>query len=72
MSNCTKQDMSSTCLGWMTDVQGGAGRGLTSSEVLNDEATQARVCLRGQANGLPFLIERSVKRSASCFLIYTG
>ncbi|KAL0033719.1 hypothetical protein WJX77_002381 [Trebouxia sp. C0004] len=41
--------------------EGGSGRGLTSSEVLNDEATSAHVCLRGHVNGKPFAIERSIK-----------
>ncbi|KAL0053768.1 hypothetical protein WJX82_010500 [Trebouxia sp. C0006] len=41
--------------------EGGSGRGLTSSEVLNDEATSARVCLRGHVNGKTFAIERSIK-----------
>lgn len=53
---------------WQADlvwgVQGGTGRGLTSSEVLNDEASFARVCLRGQVNGEPFAVERTIKRSA--------
>ena len=47
-------------------MQGGSGRGLTSSEVLNDEATSARVCLRGHVNGKPFAIERSIKRYSCC------
>ncbi|KAA6423047.1 MAG: hypothetical protein FRX49_07035 [Trebouxia sp. A1-2] len=42
--------------------EGGSGRGLTSSEVLHDEANSARVCLRGHVNGKPFAIERSIKR----------
>ena len=46
-------------------VQGGSGRGLTSSEVLNDEATSARVCLRGHVNGEPFTVERTIKRCSS-------
>ncbi|KAL0029555.1 hypothetical protein WJX79_003952 [Trebouxia sp. C0005] len=41
--------------------EGGSGRGLTSSEVLHDEANSARVCLRGHVNGKPFAIERSIK-----------
>ena len=47
-------------------MQGGSGRGLTSSEVLNDEATSARVCLRGHVNGKTFAIERSIKRYSYC------
>ena len=47
---------------WGGALQGGYGRGLTSSEVMNDESTLTRVCLRGHVNTLPFVIERSVKR----------
>lgn len=43
-------------------LQGGSGRGLTSSEVMNDEAAMTRVCLRGHVNTVPFVIERSIKR----------
>lgn len=43
-------------------MQSGAGRGLTSSEVMNDEATLTRVSLRGHVNTVPFVIERSIKR----------
>ena len=43
-------------------MQGGSGRGLTSSEVMNDEATVTQVCLRGHVNTVPFVIERSIKR----------
>ena len=34
--------------------------------MLNDEATSARVCLRGHVNGKPFAIERSIKRYSCC------
>ncbi|KAL3150757.1 hypothetical protein ABBQ32_000532 [Trebouxia sp. C0010 RCD-2024] len=42
-------------------VESGVGRGLTSSEVMNDEATLTRVSLRGHVNTVPFVIERSIK-----------
>ncbi|KAL3137671.1 hypothetical protein ABBQ38_004946 [Trebouxia sp. C0009 RCD-2024] len=44
-----------------SDARSGAGRGLTSSEVMNDEATLTRVSLRGHVNTVPFVIERSIK-----------
>ena len=48
--------------------QGGSGRGLTSSEVMNDEATMTQVCLRGHVNTVPFVIERSIKRYLKSWL----
>lgn len=49
-------------------MQGGSGRGLTSSEVMNDEATMTQVCLRGHVNTVPFVIERSIKRYLKMWL----
>ncbi len=41
--------------------QGGFGRGLTNADVVNDDAAAARVALRGEVNGQPFLVERTVR-----------
>ena len=49
-------------------LQGGSGRGLTSNEVMNDEAIMTQVCLRGHVNTVPFVIERSIKRYVEMWL----
>jgi hypothetical protein len=43
-------------------MQGGGSRGLTSADVVNDEAKIATVRVTGKANGEPFVVERSVRR----------
>ena len=45
----------------MNWLQGGAGRGLTNAEVVNDDCKQARVRVEGRVNGQDFAIERSVR-----------
>eukprot|EP00891_Asterochloris_glomerata_P004273 jgi/Astpho2/4273/Aster-x0198 len=42
-------------------IEGGAGRGLTNAEVVNDDCKQARVHVEGRVNGQDFTIERSVR-----------
>ena len=41
---------------------GNAGK-LTGAEVVNDDSKVATVKVTGKANGKPFVVERSVKRS---------
>ena len=42
--------------------QGGAGRGLANTDVVNDAAKTARVKVEGSLNGQPFVVERTVAR----------
>lgn len=46
-------------------LQTTAARGLTGGEIVNDGSKLARVKVEGQANGLPFTVERSVRRQVS-------
>ena len=43
-------------------MQTAAARGLTGGEIVNDGAKIARVKVEGKANGVPFSVERSVRR----------
>ena len=52
-------------------VEGGAGKTLTKTDVVNDYAKTARVRLEGAANGVPFWVERRVSR-ASCWVYGTA
>ena len=51
-------------------VEGGAGKTLTKTDVVNDYAKTARVRLEGAANGVPFWVERRVSRSKLLGLRY--
>ncbi len=51
-------------------VEGGAGKTLTKTDVVNDYAKTARVRLEGSANGVPFWVERRVSRSKLLGLRY--
>lgn len=40
-------------------MQLGAGRGLTNTDVVNEDSKTARVSLEGTVNGTPFVIQRT-------------
>ena len=51
-------------------IEGGAGKTLTKTDVVNDYAKTARVRLEGAANGVPFWVERRVSRTKLLGLRY--
>ena len=51
-------------------VEGGAGKALTKTDVVNDFSKSARVKLEGTADGVPFWVERRVSRSKLLSLRY--
>ena len=46
-------------------LQGGVGRGLGNTDVVNDAAKSACVRVEGSLNGQPFIVERTVARCAA-------
>ncbi|CAD7699660.1 unnamed protein product [Ostreobium quekettii] len=47
-----------------------ASRGITNSDIVNDDCTTARARLQGQVNNQEFIIERSVRRRGRTSLVF--
>lgn len=47
-----------------------ASRGITNSDIVNDDCTTARARLQGQVNNQEFIIERSVRRRGRTNLVF--
>ena len=45
-------------------TKGGGTRGLTTSDIVNDDTKTARVRVDGLVNGQPFTVERTTRRSS--------
>ena len=56
---------SSDTTGDLPASQGGMGRGLVNTDVVNDAAKSACVRVEGSLNGQPFVVERTVARCAA-------
>ena len=52
-------------------VEDGASKTLTKTDVVSDDAKTARVSLRGEVDGVPFVVERKVSRTRVLSLTYS-